>query len=72
VSFLLELHPAQLCKLTLLLRYDRVRFACALVIAGYALPLLVGIGATRDDLDEWKEGHFSRVAKELGGTWLEM
>lgn len=43
-----------------------------LVICAYALPLTVGIGATRSDPYEWEEGHFVKVAQEIAGRWLQM
>lgn len=46
------------------------RLACLLVTLSYTVPLAIGIGATRDDLSSWDEGHLASAANEIAGPWL--
>jgi amino acid transporter len=40
-----------------------------LVTLAYLLPVAVGVGVDKN-WDGWKEGHFPKVAAEIGGGWL--
>eukprot|EP00659_Diplonema_papillatum_P009706 gene9706-15072_t len=44
--------------------------AVLLVVLAYALPVLIGIGATDGPLSAWTDGHFAIVAGDIGGSWL--
>ncbi|XP_051144127.1 probable polyamine transporter At1g31830 [Andrographis paniculata] len=44
--------------------------AMILVVLGYFLPLLFGIGAIPLNRAAWEDGYFSDVAKIIGGAWL--
>lgn len=35
----------------------------------YLLPVAVGVGADRN-WEQWKDGHFTNVAEQIGGPWL--
>lgn len=43
--------------------------AVVLVMASYLLPLLVGLGVTKDP-SAWQLGFFTTLGKQVGGTWL--
>ncbi|XP_031502672.1 probable polyamine transporter At1g31830 [Nymphaea colorata] len=45
-------------------------YALILVIFGYFIPLLTGIGAVLHDRESWTDGYFSDIAMMLGGAWL--
>ncbi|KAL2612963.1 hypothetical protein R1flu_024655 [Riccia fluitans] len=46
-------------------------FAGVLVVLGYLIPLLAGIGAISDDhRDDWEDGYFAQVGMLVGGAWL--
>ena len=40
-----------------------------LVTLTYLLPVAVGVGADRN-WDQWKDGHFTQVAEQIGGAWF--
>jgi amino acid transporter len=44
-------------------------FTVVLVTLVYLLPVAVGVGADRN-WDQWKDGHFTNVAEQIGGAWL--
>ena len=46
--------------------------ALIMVVLAYALPIIVGVGATRDSMSSWTDGHFAVVGEELGGKWLAL
>ena len=41
-----------------------------LVAAGYFLPLLVALGATDFDRQDWTDGFLATVSTDIGGPWL--
>jgi amino acid transporter len=43
--------------------------AVALVTLAYLLPLAVGVSVDKN-WHEWQEGHFPKVAAQIGGEWL--
>eukprot|EP00755_Sulcionema_specki_P028148 Sspe_Gene.89280::Locus_61074_Transcript_1_1_Confidence_1.000_Length_1660::g.89280::m.89280 len=45
-------------------------WALLLVVVAYAVPLLVGIGATRGSVGEWTDGYFAKVGSSIAGPWL--
>mmetsp|Transcript_12866 Transcript_12866/g.26259 ORF Transcript_12866/g.26259 Transcript_12866/m.26259 type:complete len:529 (+) Transcript_12866:122-1708(+) len=45
-------------------------YALAMVMLGYTLPLLVGIGASSADWTDWDDGYFEVVGREVTGRWL--
>ncbi|XP_056169882.1 probable polyamine transporter At1g31830 isoform X2 [Syzygium oleosum] len=45
-------------------------YALILVVLGYFVPLLIGIGAIPVERELWSDGYFSDIAKILGGVWL--
>ncbi|ERN15644.1 hypothetical protein AMTR_s00048p00199050 [Amborella trichopoda] len=45
-------------------------YALILVVSGYFVPLLTGIGAVKLDREVWSDGYFADLAKILGGVWL--
>lgn len=45
-------------------------FSVVMVGAGYFLPLLVALGASSAKQDDWVDGYFSVVAREIAGPWL--
>ncbi|KAA8535965.1 hypothetical protein F0562_028443 [Nyssa sinensis] len=47
-----------------------LRYALILVVLGYFLPLLIGIGSVPLHREMWSDGYFSDIAKILGGVWL--
>eukprot|EP00754_Rhynchopus_humris_P040095 Rhum_TRINITY_DN23143_c0_g1::Rhum_TRINITY_DN23143_c0_g1_i1::g.177125::m.177125 len=44
--------------------------AVVCVVVAYAVPIMVGVAATRDPMSSWTDGHFSVVGQQLGGHWL--
>ncbi|GAB4838575.1 hypothetical protein Ancab_028120 [Ancistrocladus abbreviatus] len=45
-------------------------YALILVVSGYFFPILIGTGAIPVDLNKWRDGYFSDIARMLGGVWL--
>jgi len=51
--------------------YPRAIFvACILVILGYLVPLLAGLGGTDSQQDDWVDGYFTTICTQIGGKWL--
>jgi amino acid transporter len=42
----------------------------AFVVASYIFPLLVAVGVSDTQQDDWKAGHLTVVAGEIAGPWL--
>lgn len=40
------------------------------MMCGYMLPLLIGIGATDSEPEDWVDGYLTEVAEQIGGKWL--
>jgi amino acid transporter len=40
------------------------------MMAGYMLPMLVAIGATDSEPEDWVDGYLTTAAEEIGGEWL--
>lgn len=45
-------------------------YAVIFVVVGYLYPLLTGTGAVPLDREQWTDGYFADIAKQLGGAWL--
>ena len=40
------------------------------IVAGYLLPLLIAIGATDSEPQDWEDGYLETAAADIGGEWL--
>lgn len=40
------------------------------MMSGYMLPMLVAIGATDSEPEDWVDGYLTTAAEEIGGEWL--
>ena len=45
-------------------------WALVLVVAGYLVPLLVALGASKAPQHDWVDGFFANVASDIVGPWL--
>ena len=41
-----------------------------IMMAGYIFPLLVAVGATDSEPEDWVDGYLTTAAEEIGGKWL--
>jgi amino acid transporter len=45
-------------------------YSVLIVIVGYFVPLLVALGASNSNQNDWVDGYFANVAEEVVGKWL--
>lgn len=42
----------------------------AIMMAGYIFPVMIAIGATDSEPEDWVDGYLTTAAQEIGGEWL--